>query len=272
MTRASCVQTTRLGTRTGVGCLVAPVSRYFNASWPWSGAQNFANFAYGAGRTSYLPYLSWMGPADIMQIAEEAPNNQNVTHTTIVTYVTGSDIRVSYHTTDTRNLGHLLRQLQQLALLRTSNLRGNRTGWLQVNRRTALLVAAVCISLPVSGCAGEQGPDIGKRGDAVNATMKALHAADAEKLAALAGPAPADPADAAPLLAKWAGVSDQDYSASYQDGMGPDHVTATVDTEDRTGKPVHVEFNMSWHEGRWMLGIGHATSPSGASLPAQADK
>jgi len=77
---------------------------YVNASWPWAGAQNFANFAYGSGRISYLPYLSWMGAADIMQIAEEAPNNQNVTHTTIVTYVNGTDIRVSYHSRDTRDM------------------------------------------------------------------------------------------------------------------------------------------------------------------------
>lgn len=45
-----------------------------------------------------------MGAADIMQIAEEAPNNQNVTHTTIVTYVNGTDIRVSYHSRDTRDM------------------------------------------------------------------------------------------------------------------------------------------------------------------------
>lgn len=142
-----------------------------------------------------------------------------------------------------------------------------------LNRMTAVIAAVACLAclaLPVSGCSGGQSPDINKRADAVNATMQALHTSDAQKLAALAGPAPADPADAAPLLDKWGGVNDRDYSVSYQDGMGPDHVTARVNTADKSGKPVQVEFNMSWHEGRWLLGIGHAPVPSGASHPAQA--
>jgi hypothetical protein len=137
-------------------------------------------------------------------------------------------------------------------------------------RMTALIAAAACIALTVSGCSGGRSPDINKRGDAVSATMQALHASDASKLAALAGPTPADPADAAPFLDKWGGVSDLDYSVSYQDGMGPDHVTAKVNTADKSGKPVQVEFNMSWHDGRWMVGIGHATVPSGPSHPARA--
>jgi len=75
----------------------------WNASWTWAGAQKFANFAYHSGRIYWLSYLSDMGPADIMQIAEDAPNNQNVTHSTFVTYKYGNDIRVTYHTTDTLN-------------------------------------------------------------------------------------------------------------------------------------------------------------------------
>jgi len=139
-----------------------------------------------------------------------------------------------------------------------------------LNRVTASIVAAVAIVLPVSGCSGgEQSPGLNKRGDAVNVIMQALHSLDANKLAAVAGPGPADPADAAPLLDKWGGVSDCDYSVSYQDGMGPDHVTARVNAAGKTGKPVEVEFNMSWHEGRWLLGIGHAPVPTGASHPAQ---
>lgn len=136
----------------------------------------------------------------------------------------------------------------------------------------AVAVAAFCTCLLVSGCTPEKGPDVSKRGDAVDATMSALHDGDAERLAALAGPGPADPADAGPLLAKWAGVNNQAYAVQYNDGMGPSHVTATVDTEDRRGHPVKVEFNMSWHDGRWMLGIGHAPVPSSPSSPAQADK
>lgn len=139
-----------------------------------------------------------------------------------------------------------------------------------LNRMTAVIVFTACLALPISGCSSGQSPDINKRADAVRATMQALHSSDARKLADLSGPAPADPADAAPLLNKWGGVNDSDYSVTYQDGMGPDHVTARVNTADRLGKPVQLEFNMSWHEGRWLLGIGHAPPPSGASHPAQS--
>ena len=141
-----------------------------------------------------------------------------------------------------------------------------------LNRMTASIVATAAIALAVSGCGDESGsgqsPDLNKRGDAVNATMQAIHSSDAQKLADLAGPAPADPADAAPLLDKWGGVSDRDYSVSYQDGLDTGNVTARVSTADKAGKPVQVQFTMSWHDGRWLLGIGHAVPP-GPSHPAQ---
>lgn len=139
-----------------------------------------------------------------------------------------------------------------------------------LNRMTASMVAAAAIALLASGCTGgEQSPDLNKRGDAVNIVMQALHSLDSQKLAAVAGPGPADPADAGPMLDKWGGVSDRDYTVRYQDGMGPDHVTARVDAADKTVQPAEVEFNMSWHDGRWLLGIGHAPVPTGPSHPAQ---
>lgn len=142
-----------------------------------------------------------------------------------------------------------------------------------LNRMPASKVVSAAIVLAVSGCVDENGggqsPDLNTRGDAVNAIMQALHSSDAQKLADLAGPAPADPADASPLLDKWGGVSERDYSVSYQDGLGPSHVTARIGTADKTGNPVHVQFTMSWHDGRWLLGIGHAGTPKGPSHPAQ---
>lgn len=139
------------------------------------------------------------------------------------------------------------------------------------NRVAASIVASASIVLPLSSCGAswEQSPDLNKRGDAVNSTMQALHLSDAQKLADLAGPAPAEPADASSLLDKWGGVSDRDYSVSYKDGLGPSHVTVKVSAASKTGQPVEVQFTMSWHDGRWLLGIGHAVAPTGPTHPAQ---
>jgi len=135
------------------------------------------------------------------------------------------------------------------------------------------MVAVAAIVLAVSGCGDESGsgqsPDLNKRGDAVTAIMHAIRSSDAQKLAALAGPGSVDPADATPLLAKWGGVSDRDYSVSYQSILDLAHVTARVDTADKAGNPVEVEFQLNWHDGRWLLGgIGHAPVPTGPSHPA----
>jgi hypothetical protein len=134
----------------------------------------------------------------------------------------------------------------------------------------AAAAASVILALSLGSCSNAGTPDAAKRGGVVAAVMAALHDSDAEKLAALAGPSPADPADAAPILAQWAGVSDQDYSVSYQEGMGPGHVGVRVRAAGKTHQPVLVEFNMSWSNGHWMLGIGHSSAPSGPSHPAQA--
>ena len=143
-----------------------------------------------------------------------------------------------------------------------------------LNRMTASIVVTAAIVLAVSGCGDESGsgqsPDLNKRGDGVNAIMQGLHSSDPQKLADLAGPGSVDPADATPLLDKWGGVSDRDYSVSYQSILDLAHVTATVSTADKAGKPVQVEFQLNWHDGRWLLGgIGHAPVPTGPSHPAQ---
>lgn len=75
----------------------------FLSSYPWVGSQAFANFAGGSGRISYLSYLSDLGPADILQANWDPAHTNQVTHTTIVTYKNGNDIRVTYHTNDTLN-------------------------------------------------------------------------------------------------------------------------------------------------------------------------
>lgn len=78
----------------------------WNASYPWEGAQNFANFAIGSGRAYYLNYLNDMGVADIEQVNWTGAGNVN--HTMIVTYWAygsqANDIRVTYHTNDSINI------------------------------------------------------------------------------------------------------------------------------------------------------------------------
>lgn len=143
-----------------------------------------------------------------------------------------------------------------------------------LNRMTASIVVTAAIVLAVSGCGDESGsgqsPDLNKRGDGVNAIMQGLHSSDAQKLADVAGPGSVDPADATPLLDKWGGVSDRDYSVSYESILDLAHVMATVSTADEAGKPVQVEFQLNWHDGRWLLGgIGHAPVPTRRSHPAQ---
>jgi len=129
----------------------------------------------------------------------------------------------------------------------------------------AVIAAVACLI----GCAPhENAPDESKRTQTVDAIMAALHDKDPKHLVDLAGPAPASPEDAASLVSQWGGVSDTGYTVSYAQGMGPDHVTVRVQAADGSGHPATVSFPMSWHDGRWMLTIGHASGVSGPSAPA----
>lgn len=99
--------------------------------------------------------------------------------------------------------------------------------------------------------------------------MQALHASDADKLASLAGSS-ATTGDAKDLLSRWSGVSSTGYSTTYTSDVDPSHMTVAVATTDKDNASTTVQFPIIWREGKWILGIGHTVSPSGASQPANS--
>ncbi|WNG61836.1 amidase domain-containing protein [Archangium gephyra] len=72
-----------------------------NQSYTWAGAENWYWFATGSGRTYMLANVWYMGVADVLQMDFE--NDNNINHTMMVTQIAGSEIYLSYHTTDTLN-------------------------------------------------------------------------------------------------------------------------------------------------------------------------
>jgi hypothetical protein len=73
----------------------------WTTSYTWAAAHNWNQFAIGSGRTYRLSYTSDLLLADVLQI--DFDRDGNISHSMLVTLLSGSEKYLTYHSTDTHN-------------------------------------------------------------------------------------------------------------------------------------------------------------------------